>query len=973
MLRSIASLALGWLWSSLLLLQATAVAAQPVGSEGAGPAAQVSRPLASQRLVALFEFDQLEPYDLPRYWDLDTGSGHAGDRRFPAWNSAALDQSVACRGEGSVRLTTNGGSVRLRLDPGVVPVFPETEYLVSARVQTRGLRHARAAIAARYLDGQARPIPGSDRRSELILTEDAREDPRAGANWQPHSRSRGEELWAPAVVALDGSVADAAYIQIDLEILQAEQHEMTEAGGGALLGPHQVWPQDFSGHAWFDDVAVVQLPRVRMATSSPINIIEHPEQPQISILVRDLAGQPLMATLLVQDAAGAIVATRVQEIRGGAELLTWRPELKRFGWYRAILELASGAAGDGSSAQRIGAAHLDFAWVPAREDRGGQMHDRASFALMIRTLPPSQIGHLAGLVHQSGAGAVVVPVWHAQLSPEQLPALAQSLAQSLASLKMSALQVAFSLPVLPRQLAAAAHLDSARVPAVFGADETIWAPFLMPLLDRFGQSVQRWHLGQAVLPAHAADLERLREVLARLVPGPSVVLPWNGDVAPAHCGADGLTVTVPGSIPPAALRDFISAWSEPGEAMFAIEPLPVEQYSRHHIAADLVKRGVMLWWARSSVPGHAELCMALPQPWTWSSEASAWPASGAAWSDSPGDVRGGSRLHPVPTVELAAWRTLVERLSGRRIVGAFPAGQGIFCLILAPVEGTGGRGALVAWRSAALESPVVQAYLGAGPVTVFDIFGNSAPVPLGPGPVHRIAMTDAPVFIEGVDTGLASFIASLAVEPRVLEPRLGEHNIFILLSNPWPVHAQGRIRILEPGGLSEDPLGADRVQGVGRVTPRVLDFAMAPGQSVRLPVRIAFSAVEEHGVRDLVAEVELHGMRVPTLRLSAPMEIRLDELELDLSYHVVGGEAGDIVLETILTNRSGAAATLEVTAFAAGYPRARASIAELAAGTTATRRFGFPRGAQSLRKREIVVMVHNPQTGARITRTVIVE
>jgi hypothetical protein len=921
----------------LFLSCCVSAAANDAGREP--PPAQFTRPAASQRLVAIFEFDQLEPYDIPRYWDLyrGEGAGSATHRNFPSWNTASLDQAVAYRGEGSVRLSTSGGSVRLRLDPGVIPIFADTDYLVTAHVRTQDLHHARAAVTARYLDQQSRPIPGSEHRSDLMST------------------SRGE--WMAVAVAMPGKSPDPgvgiapAYIQIDLEVLQPEQYA---SAGAEPLGPHQVWEQDFSGHAWFDDVAVMQLPRVRLSTSSPVNIIEFPHEPELTFQVRDLAGESLTAHLLVYNAAGRIVASEEFALGAGTVVRRWQPSLDGFGWYRAVLELAA-------SERPVGSTYVDFVWASPRPTIRAGGTDGGAFEVAVDRLPIERLHLLPGLVHHAGAGAVMLPIWSSGLRRDQIPDLIHELAGAVASLQTAATHVSFNLNEVPIQLANAAHLDPGMPTSVFAADVEHWSPFLVPYLERFGQSVERWSMGsggRAARPSALArvawprEVSRLRAMLETLVPGPSIAHPWSGDlmlISPS--GIDEFLITVPYTLSAAYVPQFVDLWRQEQHTSFVVEAWPFGEVSPEHAAADLVKKTVMLWWARGlSAPATTPLRLICHQPWDWPEE---------MW-------RG-----PMPRVELAVWRTLSERLAGRRIVGRFPAAPGVFCLILAPVH-TGGRGALVAWQDAPADDPALTGYFGPGPISIVDMFGNERGMTGDAQSLQRIGISPLPVFIEGVDSSLASFMASFTTQPTVLNPTRREHPLSIVLANPWPNHVQGRITVLEPGGLETDPLNPDRSW---RIAPRAVEFAIGPGDTARLPLTVAFSAVAEHGLRDLVGQIELAGTPHPPLRVQTTLELRIEALELDLSYHFVNRSGSlDVVLEAMITNRSGSPATLEITAFAEGHPRSRASISELSDGSSASRRFIFQEGSGgSLKRRSIVVMVHNADTGARITRTIVIE
>ena len=156
--------------------------AQPAGPEE--PA--TNRPQAARRVVRFFDFDTPDPFGLPLIWKLaqDRFPILEGQPRpgFPIYNGAELDVRNAGAGAGgsggSMRLWTRGGSTCLRLSPGVIPVFPDTEYLVSGRIRTGDLSCARACLMARYLDRANQPITGSEVRSELVAS------PESGDPWR---------------------------------------------------------------------------------------------------------------------------------------------------------------------------------------------------------------------------------------------------------------------------------------------------------------------------------------------------------------------------------------------------------------------------------------------------------------------------------------------------------------------------------------------------------------------------------------------------------------------------------------------------------------------------------------------------------------------------------------------------------------------------------------------------------------------
>ena len=937
-----------------VLLACGLAAAQPGEGGGGGGGAPIqdgesSRPAAAGRVVGRYDFEErtTNPYPVPRNWSRhqdEPGASPEAPRvprdGFPAWNQAYLDYSFAYDGEGSLCLPTGGGSTAARVDAGVLPVFPDADYLVSVRVRTNRLRHARARLSAWLLDRAGAVIEPSVMHGELVIAETG---------------------WVTTTISLPGRHPDAAFLQLELELLQPRQYAR------ATLGPHQVWPQDIRGAAWFDDLTVAQLPRVSIATGGAANVTVAPDTPRLLTLVRDMTGERIASRVRVYDDLGALVDSAESVVEPGAGWREWSPRVSRFGWYRATLEVMQGP-------RRVGSTYVDFVWAP-----GGGAGASGRMNLVLADLPHSVLGALPDLARGAGAAGVTIPVWRASLEPAEVPAEIEAIAPSVARLLGEGRRVTFSLPRAPAGLAARARIDPDDPLSVLSSPGAEWEPMLLPFLDKFGQSVQRWQVGRhRAQPSWlrqdaAGTIASLQARIGRVVPGPRLVIPWPIEIAPPPDllgeRAPGLiALTVPPTARPEGLADVAASWLDaageepklpPIAGVFAT--LPEEEFSRRDVAADLLRRVIEFASGFDPVMPGAPPELGLLAPWS---------------------VRGERGGQVMPGVGLAVWANLSQRLRGRHVAGLFPVAPGVRCFILAPDAGSSAEttGALVAWREEPSASAAVHAYLGEGRVTAIDLYGNERAVPqVGDGAAltatapHHLAITDDPVFLEGVDVEFAQFAASFRLEPGFAPCTQEEHEHRILLTNPWPTAVEGKLVIVEPGGYSAASGQRDRGW---RITPRVSAFSAGPGETITLPVTIAFSPVEEAGVKDFIAEVELEGGR-GRLRMRAPLEIGLDSIRLDLSYRFGPDPAGpDVIVEAMVGNNGTAPVTFEVGAFApadAGYPRNRASVSGLRPGDTAVRRFGFPGGTAALRGKRITVGVTDIETGARINRSITIE
>jgi len=939
---------------SLALAACLAAPAAAARQPTATPPGQ--RPESAQRIVRAFDFEErdINPDPVPRYWSR-AQSDPAGETRpgFPTFNAAALDYSPGAIGEGAVRLPTFGGSTSLLLDPGVIAVFPDVDYEVRAMVRTDGLTHARAALLARFLDAAGAPIAASARRSELVRSPDG---------------------WTPIRVEMLGAHHAAAFLQLELLLLQPE-HFAPRAHGA-----FQVWPSDVAGSARFDDLTVLQLPRIELTAPAPGAVWSLPDRPRLVADIRDLTGESLTVSIDVTDARGAVVARHSRPVGVGRARVEWTPDLPALGWYAARMVVSNDHAA-------VGAALAPFAWLgpdaavpddPARRRAfDAARRERRRFGVVIDTLPPEVAAALAPLLDATGAGAVWMPLWDAAVTQADAVDRAKDLAPLVAAAAWR--QVTLTIPTLPHALAEALSTSHANVWALADAAPGSARNALVdPFVDRLGQRVERWQIGPlaptplALGRALDHDLERLRSSLLKLVTGATLVIPWHAEhsppaawTTPSSTAPRAMTVLVPWQLPEAALGELVSVWSvgradrlAHAQVTFVLEPPPALQFSPHTIGAQIVRRAVEVR-ALSDLEG-APVDSAIPAPWR-----------------SIGD----RRPAVVPQPELAAWRNLGDRFAGRVVAGRLPIAPGIVCYVLAPAPGAPPSigGALVAWnRSADPDHSVLRLALGTDSAHVVDLFGNRAPVPMraqtaitaagaAPRAVSEIPLTDAPVFIEGIDVDLVRFVASFRLDPPILETtsRLREHRL--LFDNPWPTTLSGRHVIVEPGGFDPESRQRDRTW---RITPRAAPFQVPAGQPASLPITVAYGAADEAGPRDFVIDFEIAaGRAYEPVRVWTRVDVGLDSMQLDLRALAT---ADALVVEASVANTGSDPLDAELTAFAPDRPRAKASVAGLLPGSSASRNFRFA-DPKALRGHRLVVVLTDPRSGGRLMRTIVIE
>lgn len=923
---------------------------EPVPVPGVG---LPGRPALAGRIVRTFDFEerQTNPLPVPQYW-FRSQNDPSGQSRpgFPPWNAAKLDYDLAHNGEGSVRLPISGGSASLRLEPGVIPVLPGADYMVSASLRTGGGSHARARVTARFLDAAGTPIQGSERSTAPRDT--------AGA-------------WEPQAIQIRGNSPEAAFLQIDLEMLQPREWEKPP------LPDFKVWPEDFNAAAWFDDVRVTQLPRVELQIESARPAVDGPQPsivrsdtpPALRAHLRDLTGQSLVARLSVRDLAGTLLDSQVFEADRGPGGIRWSPRLSSRGWFEARMELFA----DGAF---VGSATLPFGWLEPNPISGS---DATRFLVGADSLDPATRDQFPALVVASGAGASVLPAWEPGLERASIDAGLLGTERSIDALLAAGVQVGLSLPVIPDELAALSQFDSRdtlRLIAEKGADAQ---PYIDPLIDHYGQSVQRWFFGSPFVGPMtggqelADQLAKADGVIGQLVPGPILSIPWDGSIAlpPELAGyaPDGMFVTSPEGVGPGGIAEWLDSIAQaladaprrsndPIELTLIPRLLEPQGFGRVESASHLAKQ-IVEAWSRVEALDNARIRLRIGLMDPWSVTDSTDPAL-------------------APTPALIAMAGMASHLADRRVVMRLPTAPGTYAYLLGPSARAqrARSGAIVAWSDGRDPGASLSLYLGPDRITVSDPFGNAVALPdFGSSDADRIRTHDVPLastpsIIEGVDERIVALGASFRIEPSFIPAIHESHERTLVIGNPFGAPIDIRYFITKPGG-DED----GRRDRAWSVTPRAGSIQIAPGQEGRIPITVVPSIVEEAGQKEFVLDAQVSADRpYGWIRMVANAELGLPGIRVDVNASPSPGPSGpDIVADVLIANTGTEPLTLEVAAFAPGFPRQRSAVNSVPPGASVVRRFVFPKSLAKLRNERIIISVIDTSTGGRLNTGVSID
>lgn len=856
-----------------------------------------------RRLVHLFDFEEPDNYEsLPKNWFIIGRPAETSDNRFfreplhhelmerpgyPSFTQVRFETERAVSGERCLYLGLNGGSAGAFLEVGAIPAVPHSDYLITALVRTELLTYASAHLSAYFVDHEGNRIETSVVQTRPIKT-------------------LGE--WTRVALKLRGDADGAVWIGLEADIRQPKRQKNDP------LGAHRVLVQDVKGSAWFDDIAVWQLPRIEVATQSQVNIIRGPDHPRLPITVRDLTGQSLSVELTAYDHALRPAAVSRHELGPGAPRhWTWEPDLPGYGWYLVDMKVRDQSQDAGSAQVPVARTFGAFLWLPASQ----KLHamDASRFQLIAQDLPPDQFKLLPDLLEGTGLRSTALSVWEHDTDLNNLEDRTYDIDQMMQWLYLSGRTTGLSLNPIPKALATAMNSPAADPITVLGTDRSQWIAYLTPTLLSHGQRVSRWFLGSPAQayafydPDLAAVTDNVIKQFTALAPAPELVVPWRIDQARRRDVSDQLyyLLDVPPGVPADQLPAYLTQWDDIRDKLtLSLREPPADQMTHPRRVTDLAIRMLTAW---EQQPG----AIAVSDMWTTAAQRQ-------------------SALVPDPL--LGVFANMAKQLSGRRIVGRLNIGGGLKMLIL---DGPAGP-ALVTWaQQPGAEASVLNLFLGPDPVAI-DVWGNHQPIPLSDGK-HRFDVPAAPVFITGIDPKLALFRAGFSIDKPFIESKQTDHERVLTLTNPWPMTISGHMKVTGPESWASKPTRHF--------------FSISSGRSITLPVALSFPVKEVAGPKRLTARFEFTAEEPMLIDLSLPIEVGLEDVTFNATVALApGANPGeeDATAAAVVTNTGTEKLSLYVFANLRGHPIQERIISELDPGQTAVRRFTFPGAGQALRE-----------------------
>lgn len=880
------------LWLILALLLACA-------ADQASAQSTIIRP---SRLVHMFDFEEPDNYEsLPQNWFIIGRPAETTDSTFfrepmhhelmertgfPSFTQVRFDETQAVSGKRCLYLGLNGGSAGAFLEIGAIPAVPQSDYLVTAFVRTESLARSSAYLSAYFVDRHGKRLDASITKTRPI-------------------RTLGD--WTQVALKLRGDAKGAVWIGLETEILQPKRY------ADDPLGEQRVLLKDVQGHAWFDDIAIWQLPRIEVASQSKVNLIRGPERPRLSISVRDLTSQHMSVELTAYDHTLKPAVQVVHELGPGVPRhWTWEPDLPAYGWYLIDMKVRDQSIQAPATEAPVARTFGAFIWLPP--SAAPNPMDAHRFQIIASGLSDKQFDFIPELMAATDLRSVVLSIWSEETNLGDVERRKERIDGLMQWLYLGGRSAALSLDPVPKALAEAVRLPAADPISLIGADKNQWLAYLTPTLLSHGQRVHRWFLGsidQAYAfynPDLPAVLENVEAQFTKLTPSPELVIPWRIDQARRYDLPDSIYYLM--DVPPGVAADQVPAHLEQwrdimGKLTLSLREPPADQMTHARRVTDLAIRMVTAWEQQPDALAVSDL-------WTL-----------AAQRD--------TALAPDPL--LGVFANLSHQLAGRRVLGKLDMGGGLTVLIM---DGPTGP-ALVTWaQQPGTPAGTLNLFLGANPVAV-DVWGNQTPIPLSGGK-HTFEVPGTPTFITGIDTQLALFRAGFKIDEPFIDSTQNLHERIITLTNPWPMTISGYMRITGPKNWKSKPTRHF--------------FSIPGGRSVTLPTALAFPVSEVAGDNKLTARFEFTADDPMVIDMSLPIEVGLKDITFNATIALSPGEqpgTEDASAAAVVTNTGDETLSLYVFANLRGHPIQQRIIAELDPGQSAVRRFNFPGAGQVLR------------------------
>ncbi|GJM24676.1 MAG: hypothetical protein DHS20C16_10910 [Phycisphaerae bacterium] len=830
-----------------------------------------NEPANISRIIHTFDFNEPKNFDtIPRYW-IRFPDATIGDPSFPRYTEAKFDKEMGHHDNPSFYLESKGQSIGYRYVGPETRIRPGT-FRVRGWIKADALRHGRAAISAYFVDWNGRYIGDTQKYSRLV----------GGA-------VDGND-WQQVEIELKDVPVGAQFIGVTCWLVQQDVWRDGKE-------PHRhIDHMDIFGGAWFDDIEIIEEPFAELKLSHPGNIVHAGEVCEILATVADDVADGLVATLMVHDESGKVLASQSIPVRDFEErqaTIVTLPELTP-GIYNSSLTVRSG---DEEVLKRT----LRFAQLGKSHHPPGQVSRRMGITL--KSLPHDEIADVHALFDALDVGIVKIPLWGGDQTTSDSDS--RALPKTMSLLLRLQVEVVGLFGGLPNELAQSRFEHNLTLLDVLSDDPRGWRPFLDDIVAPHANVFRSWQLGadgdlsMVDDPRYGNAIVALRQGIHEMIAAPDITGIQSASVYPdgPRLDVENLSVHLPEDIYPEHIADHLGEFIEDGRP----------------------KDGYDLVWA--SVGSGVDLDAQSIGTWALRILEARWAGVDAVFAAQPWTTRRSpTGLVSEPTLAYLAFRTIADivddKIPSQRLDLDLSAKAMTFV--------RGDESVWVIWDpKAPPEGRSLSIQLGSAREIV-DLLGRQVSAKRLRDGRHELIIGRSPIFVVGSQRWLPAFRAGVQLTPSHADFALDAREHTLKVSNPNDVAMNGMIVLASPEGWTVEP---SRIQ-----------FSIYPNEVKEFAVAIRHPSSESAGIKQLFANVTLNSTQKYYMEI--PLLFDLDLQDVDVwGYAVMDGDR--LVVRHGMTSRADVPISLRSFATYPGRSRQYRVIHELLPGQTLATEYTF--------------------------------
>lgn len=831
----------------------------------------------TRRVIKTFDFDErplgnLE--DLPMNWTKITLSG------FPHYVNGKLDDQLGHPAP-CFKLELNGGNVGYLYTAREIAAFPGSDHKIVASVKTQDICYSRGYIQAWYMDRYGRPLENTMTYSSLMGPADA-----------------GDPEWRTVTMELPYTNPDGRFIAIGVFLVQQDRLP------AIFDTPLKSYRKDLNAQLWIDQITVLRLPKTELKLKNDYPIYAHNDDVVICTSIADASIQDLSARCILTDLGyhhSRIIEQPIQvlpsleAILQGVASMPKPTEYKLGklppGFYNLSLEVLS-------NDEVLLEKNTKIA-VLNRSRNTDQAYD-LGLDMSLEQFDHPQV--LTKFIETLNPRWVILPFWRDDVPLPRGKVESSICDQMIVDLSARRIKILGAFMDVPKDLVARTEIINPTVWDFLAGKRSWWDSEFAMILSRHADRIDHWVFGrtrdcwQAPDSRIKTDLAGLRGVFEQFQGQFSFLASWPAMVAsPAQRVSDGYFLKIPSTLSPKTMNAWFKPWrihdGGKNDLWTVLEGQDLDQFDLVTSTKDFADR--FIEGKRSKIPflGAEKL-----------------------WNHGHDLIAGGYE----PNAYYVVYANLIHRLSGLEYIGEISIDESRTGQIFQSDQ----RAVLV------LNSDIPGDYISSVSIgdhlQAHDIWGRELPVKIDAKNKKWQVPYRPIVFIEGISSELARFLASVKIEPAVISSKFGFQQVQLVFRNTFNQSVNGTIKVQGPDYWQFDPSGAR--------------FVLGPENESTLPMKIRVPINESIGEKTIQAKFELEARTPLTINMIVPLELGISDLQMRVLW-VVRNE-NLVVIQEIVNTGPGSTDLIAFT-IAPDQPRIERQIPSLAPGQTAVKEYSL--------------------------------